>query len=87
MAYSKFHDLPLYLEWAPLGAIRPDAPIGEAKSNADVSITGKTVSEQLAMPLAEPEEEGDAEGTSLFVKNLSFGTKEESLRALFEVRI
>jgi len=83
-AYKKFKHVPLYLEWAPMTVFQEKKP--------EVTVEKDTVKDQeITMPSAttkaeEPkeEEETEMEGSTLFVKNLSFETKEESLKKVFE---
>lgn len=83
LSYTRFKHLPLKLEWAPIDIL------GERKAKPVVQIdTGATKEEQHKQELSVNEEDqASAEQTNnntLFVKNLSFGTSEETLRKLFE---
>ncbi|XP_034241110.1 probable RNA-binding protein 19 isoform X2 [Thrips palmi] len=75
LAYTKFKDLPLYLEWAPEGSLTESDPNSSTKSTPVVVETNeekeKTEEEQV-----EPE-------TTLYLKNLSFNTTEENIRQHF----
>jgi len=92
LAYKRFQNVPLYLEWAPLQALR----------SLDKSQKGEAAQ---AAAVVEPKSElldgGDAGGddvedndlsvalisgpaSTLFVKNLSFSATEAKLRAFFE---
>lgn len=74
LAYSKFHHIPLYLEWAPVGvftAARPEP--ASLASQKEVEVTEE-----------EDEEEDEiTPGSTLFVKNLNFSTTEEKLQETF----
>uniref|UniRef100_A0A667YE87 Probable RNA-binding protein 19 n=1 Tax=Myripristis murdjan TaxID=586833 RepID=A0A667YE87_9TELE len=72
LAYSKFHHIPLYLEWAPVGVFTA------AKPESDVSKSRTQESEKGA-----EEEEESAPGSTLFIKNLNFSTTEEKLHETF----
>ncbi|OQR84771.1 RNA-binding protein [Achlya hypogyna] len=77
LAYKKFQNMPLYLEWAPVKVF---------KGPATMSYTEKLKAQAAAAP-ARPEVEADnvAElDNTLCVKNLNFATTEKSLQALFE---
>jgi len=100
-AYKKFKAVPLYVEWAPKGCLKPldavqgkgavvVAPAGKndkiakvekavdaAESDSEDDGTEKRTAGKLAV------EEEDEAARSLFVKNLHFDTKEESIRELF----
>ncbi|KAM4616129.1 putative RNA-binding protein 19 [Polymixia lowei] len=74
LAYSKFHHIPLYLEWAPVGvftAARPE-PVLQKEG---------VVKEKYEKE--EEEEEECSPGSTLFVKNLNFSTTEEKLQETF----
>uniref|UniRef100_A0A8C5E2B7 RRM domain-containing protein n=1 Tax=Gouania willdenowi TaxID=441366 RepID=A0A8C5E2B7_GOUWI len=70
LAYSKFHHVPLYLEWAPVGvfsAAKPSPDEVEEKDDDD----------------DDEEEEEEAQGSTLFIKNLNFSTTEDKLQETF----
>ncbi|CAL8248219.1 unnamed protein product [Merluccius merluccius] len=80
LAYSKFHHIPLYLEWAPGGVFTT------ALRTPDVSTSTTPASqEDVAMKSEdeEEEEEESAPGSTLFIKNLNFTTTEETLQETF----
>jgi multiple RNA-binding domain-containing protein 1 len=66
LAYRKYKHIPLYLEWAPLGIM--------GKARAPVEKRGKEKK-------VEEEDAGDDDYGTLFLKNLSFDTSEDALRA------
>uniref|UniRef100_A0A8C2XMY4 Probable RNA-binding protein 19 n=1 Tax=Cyclopterus lumpus TaxID=8103 RepID=A0A8C2XMY4_CYCLU len=68
LAYSKFHHIPLYLEWAPVGVFLA------AKPEPEDAMTEEKDDE---------EEEESAPGSTLFIKNLNFSTTEEKLQETF----
>jgi len=76
LAFSKFKHVPLYLEWAP-------SDIFEYKHE-----TEKPKSEEETHEEKEKEEDEDNtdenSGKVIFVKNLNFGTTEESIKNMFE---
>ncbi|XP_054905016.1 probable RNA-binding protein 19 [Poeciliopsis prolifica] len=79
LAYSKFHHVPLYLEWAPVGVFTA------AKTETDKE---KTEKEDKKKGEDEQEEKDDEEeetvpGSTLFIKNLNFSTTEEKLQEIF----
>lgn len=70
LAYSKFKNVPLYLEWAPensLNTQKPSQDVQESQSNQEE-------------PHNEEEEEEPEPDTTLFVKNLNFQTTDDSLK-------
>uniref|UniRef100_A0A7N8YBX1 Probable RNA-binding protein 19 n=1 Tax=Mastacembelus armatus TaxID=205130 RepID=A0A7N8YBX1_9TELE len=68
LAYSKFHHVPLYLEWAPVGVFVAAKPEPEKEEDEEEE---------------EEEEEESAPGSTLFIKNLNFSTTEETLQETF----
>lgn len=65
LAYSKFRNMPLYLEWAPKDSLSVNTTKTEQPVQVEVEKDDET----------EPEE-----GTTLFVKNLNFETTDEALK-------
>ncbi|XP_038145996.1 probable RNA-binding protein 19 [Cyprinodon tularosa] len=77
LAYSKFHHVPLYLEWAPVGVFTAAKQEMDKKEIA-VEENKKEEDDQ------EDEEEEEAQpGSTLFIKNLNFSTTEEKLQNIF----
>ncbi|XP_012719019.2 probable RNA-binding protein 19 isoform X2 [Fundulus heteroclitus] len=77
LAYSKFHHVPLYLEWAPVGVFTAANP--ETAKKEAVKEEGKQEEDEQE----EEEEEGPVPGSTLFIKNLNFSTTEEKLQEIF----
>ncbi|KAJ1531958.1 hypothetical protein ONE63_000596 [Megalurothrips usitatus] len=81
LAYTKFKNLPLYLEWAPEGALL------ENHDNRTLSSEGGQP--KLGSPTGEKKEEGNEEeldlepDTTLYLKNLNFRTTEEKVKEYF----
>ncbi|XP_027705517.1 probable RNA-binding protein 19, partial [Vombatus ursinus] len=70
LAYSKFHDVPLYLEWAPMGVFsghlpqtkeQDDKPGGEEAAQTEAGPDGETTENTQEKRAAAPEEEEDDE--------------------------
>lgn len=90
LAYKRFKDAPLYLEWAPANILSQNsASVGDAND----SVIGEQDSKRVFL---EPHVEGisDAdidpdrvESRSLFVKNLNFKTSDESLKKHFSEHV
>ncbi|KAF3695836.1 putative RNA-binding protein 19 RNA-binding motif protein 19 [Channa argus] len=78
LAYSKFHHVPLYLEWAPAGVFVAANP--ELDKAVKVKEERK---EEVQEEEEEEEEEESAPGSTLFLKNLNFSTTEEKLQETF----
>ncbi|XP_074015535.1 probable RNA-binding protein 19 isoform X2 [Numenius arquata] len=96
LAYSKFHSVPLYLEWAPMGVFfssapqkkNLEAPEKEDKARLAPDEAVKGSEETAAQEEEEEEEEEDDEeesipGCTLFIKNLNFATTEDTLKETF----
>lgn len=84
LAYRRFKDTLLYLEKAPVGVFKtkydPTQPVATTKQSAE----GKKP--QRSMDIVEVQTEAteaEAEGATLFIKNLSFSTTEDRLRNAF----
>ncbi|GJW53581.1 probable alkaline/neutral invertase D [Tanacetum coccineum] len=87
LAYKRYKDLPLYLEWAPDDIVSED-PTNKKDEN-DISISGEREVKRASL---EQELEGTTnadidterlESRSLFVKNLNFKTTDERLKKHF----
>uniref|UniRef100_A0A8B9GFY8 Probable RNA-binding protein 19 n=1 Tax=Amazona collaria TaxID=241587 RepID=A0A8B9GFY8_9PSIT len=94
LAYSKFHSVPLYLEWAPMDVFfspappkKPlEAPEKESKARLLPGEATKGTEETAAQEDEEEEEEEEEEsipGCTLFIKNLNFATTEDTLKETF----
>lgn len=98
LAYSKFKHVPLFLEWAPIQALLPrntDKGALQDGSNTNDSNNDKSSTRAGVVRIAEAAETestldapvssfGSSTSTStLFVKNLNFGTSSDTLKTLF----
>ena len=89
LAYSKFKHLPLYLEWAPVGAMGEGRKKRRKKKDEEgedegVEGEGSEGNEKgEGKEEKEEEEEEMEEGCTLFVKNLNFSSDEKGLRNVF----
>jgi len=83
LAFSRFKNMPLYLEWAPTDVFGEKSvdtnPEGHAVEESD------TIEYETSMQTKDELEES-VESVSLFVKNLSFKTTDEGLTSLFSKR-
>lgn len=73
LAYSKFKNVPLYLEWAPENSLNAQ------KSSQRHEDLDKNQEEPKNIEEEEEEEEPEPD-TTLFVKNLNFQTTDQSLK-------
>lgn len=85
LAYTKFGNTPLYLEWLPHEALREE----ERSTHENSSVKRGTIENNDG----EKEKQSDSPGTedneellntSIYVKNLNFDTRDEALREHFE---
>uniref|UniRef100_A0AAQ5Z327 Probable RNA-binding protein 19 n=1 Tax=Amphiprion ocellaris TaxID=80972 RepID=A0AAQ5Z327_AMPOC len=96
LAYSKFHHVPLYLEWAPVGVFVAAKPEPGKTDQTLINLThflGFILDKEEAVKEEkkkeeeeeddEEEEEESAPGSTLFIKNLNFSTKEDKLQETF----
>lgn len=86
LAYSKFHAAPLFLEWAPLGALTKRIERTETVEKIESS-TINAQSNTTTTPAETTTQSSTTTSQSptctLFIKNLSFNTIESSLQKLF----
>uniref|UniRef100_A0A3B4YYG9 Probable RNA-binding protein 19 n=1 Tax=Seriola lalandi dorsalis TaxID=1841481 RepID=A0A3B4YYG9_SERLL len=84
LAYSKFHHVPLYLEWAPVGVFMAAKPepgkILQTQILINMEAAKEEKKEEEEEEDEEEEEEESAPGSTLFIKNLNFSTTEEKLQ-------
>ncbi len=79
LAYKRFKHVPLYLEWASVRT--QELKVEEEVSKKEVRILRKENDE------AEVESIDDGECTTIYVKNLNFRTREETLQRVFEEEV
>ncbi|XP_053663112.1 probable RNA-binding protein 19 [Anopheles marshallii] len=78
LAYSMFLSLPLYLEWAPINTFTSAPPAPSEEASIDTKSSVPAGSEKEDVDDTEPED-----GTTLFLRNLSFTTNEDAIRERF----
>ncbi|XP_066418503.1 probable RNA-binding protein 19 isoform X1 [Molothrus aeneus] len=92
LAYSKFHSVPLYLEWAPMGVFLSPTPqkkkaVVPGKEGEAGLVPGEAIKDSEEAAAEEEEEEEEEEenipGCTLFIKNLNFATTEDTLNETF----
>ena len=82
LAYSKFKNLPLFLEWAPIGTFTKEYNAEEVKQTRE-----NQIKEQVHIPSTPAEEIEDPDAmpvATVFVKNLNFETSDHGLKHAFE---
>ncbi|KAJ3326012.1 hypothetical protein HDV06_002397 [Boothiomyces sp. JEL0866] len=80
LAYSKFKNLPLYLEYAPVGTF-----VKEYDAEEDAKQRKIKANKNLVKIDEKEEPEDVAPAATVFVKNLNFKTTDSGLKAAFEV--
>lgn len=92
LAYSRFHGVPLYLEWAPIAALKPrtadDSNDDEHEEEAPVHLEEEVVVRQPSTKatdlLAPADEDGPVLGApTLYVSNLNWSTPADTLKQIF----
>lgn len=93
LAYSKFKDLPLYLEWAPENIFKSPStkPMDLAAQNTNKNVNRPKLFSQPIEPIIEDKPEDDTvdddlepePGTTIFLRNLNFETREPAVREHF----
>ncbi|KAK9806736.1 hypothetical protein WJX72_000950 [[Myrmecia] bisecta] len=93
LAYKRFHHVPIYLEWAPQGIFRADAPLAEPADAGKKPLAedaagdgGEVVDPALITGVAEVDDEA-AESTTIYVKNLAFATDDKQLAKHFDTAV
>lgn len=74
LVYTSFKHLPLYLEWAPIGALKDK----QQKQPSEKAVEPKEEKKEETVASSEPGEQ-----CTVFVKNLNFSTTEDTLADLF----
>ncbi|XP_008383339.1 multiple RNA-binding domain-containing protein 1 [Malus sylvestris] len=91
LAYKRYKDGPLYLEWAPGNVLSPSSTTESIeKNNAVVGEhdVKRVMLEQYVGGIADVDADPDrVESRSLYVKNLSFRTSDESLKKHFSGQV
>ena len=96
LAYTRYHHVPLYLEWAPAGLLGPENENGKTNDTKATRAEDARTESAAAAPTATPKgggivnddvddgEEAEAARAMriVYVKNLSFGTNEPALEKL-----
>ena len=83
LAYTKFHNAPLYLEWAPDDTFV--TPYSKEEEGSEESAGKETVEENqsLMAPMGADTDEPE-DGSTLFVKNINFQTSDAELMEHFK---
>ena len=87
LAYTKFKNAPLYLEWAPDDAFKQPFVKQEEEEEVPEEVKEPVIKEDESKESKKEEkeeEEGHEEGSTLFVKNLNFVTIDSDLKEHFE---
>ena len=87
LAYTKFKNAPLYLEWAPDDAFKQPFVKQEEEEEDSEEVKEPVIKEDSSKETKKEEkeeDEGHEEGSTLFVKNLNFVTIDSDLKEHFE---
>ncbi|XAR56187.1 hypothetical protein NMG60_11036565 [Bertholletia excelsa] len=89
LAYKRYKDAPLYLEWAPGNILDQSTPSDDTNNNiVGENEVKRVLLEQQVKGIADADLDPDRiESRSLFVKNLNFKTSDESLRNHFNEHV
>ncbi|XP_045462313.1 probable RNA-binding protein 19 [Harmonia axyridis] len=79
LAYSKFKNMPLYLEWAPEDSLKE-----KSIQQKETKTQEKTKKEEVIQNEMSEDDEEPEPDTTLFVKNLNFKTTDEDLKKFFQ---
>ncbi|PNY05823.1 multiple RNA-binding domain-containing protein 1-like, partial [Trifolium pratense] len=86
LAYKRYKDAPLYLEWAPSNVLSPKSTSDDNEMNSGIGEKDvkRQILEQDVERISDMDIDPDRiEARSLFVKNLNFKTTDESLKEHF----
>eukprot|EP00752_Nemacystus_decipiens_P011869 g10527.t1 len=84
LAYTRFHHVPLYLEWAPVKAFRETFEPSSKPASLPASEKAATGEEAKVDEDEVAAGRASSEPLTVYVKNLSFSTNEPGLRSCFE---
>ncbi|KAH6776205.1 nucleotide/nucleic acid binding protein [Perilla frutescens var. hirtella] len=83
LAYKRYKDGPLYLEWAPGNILSQTSTVDDDKVAGELEVTRVALKQQIE-DIAEADVDPDRiESRSLYVKNLNFKTSDESVKKHF----
>ncbi|XP_077995356.1 putative RNA-binding protein 19 [Glandiceps talaboti] len=90
LAYTKFQHVPLYLEWAPVGvfttaAVERKKKPDQEQEGEDEEQTQETKAKESDMEISDESDDEPEEGCTLFVKNINFETREDTLKEKFSI--
>ncbi|GLT59947.1 hypothetical protein SLA2020_327400 [Shorea laevis] len=87
LAYKRYKDAPLYLEWAPGNILSPKSASKDDEKNVEAvgeRDAKRVILEQRVEAISDMDIDPDRiESRSLFIKNLNFKTSDESLKKHF----
>lgn len=86
VAYTRFKNVPLYLEWLPVEALRGASTGANGTGDVETVATGAVEKniEEVVDEKTGDDEDGERNGCSVYVKNLSFETRDAQLKAHFK---
>ncbi|KAL3616640.1 hypothetical protein CASFOL_039034 [Castilleja foliolosa] len=91
LAYKRYKDAPLYLEWAPANILNPTSDGGGNKvvdeDQHDETSTRAFLERQVEDTTSADVDHDRIESRSLYVKNLNFKTSDESVKSHFAAHV
>ncbi|KAL1537533.1 multiple RNA-binding domain-containing protein 1-like [Salvia divinorum] len=83
LAYKRYKDGPLYLEWAPGNILSQTSAVADDKAVGELDAKKVVLKHQIEDIAEEDADPDRIESRSLYVKNLNFKTSEESVKKHF----
>ncbi|XP_042026020.1 multiple RNA-binding domain-containing protein 1-like [Salvia splendens] len=83
LAYKRYKDGPLYLEWAPGNILSQTSAVDDDKAVGELDAKKVVLKHQIEDIAEEDADPDRIESRSLYVKNLNFKTSEESVKKHF----
>jgi len=89
LAYTNYRAAPLFLEWAPIKALKAKEKMAASTVSSAAAAVDVVYEKEMLLNAGTRNEDKAAmsSSTTLYIKNLSFSTTEDDLRALFEGRL
>lgn len=84
LAYKRYRDMPLYLEWLPSEALTMSKNDVDGDGNDGENAESKAENESVAQDGADKQSGVLVNASTVYVKNLNFDTREEALKTHFK---
>ncbi|KAL0398082.1 UNVERIFIED_CONTAM: putative RNA-binding protein 19 [Sesamum radiatum] len=83
LAYKRYKDAPLYLEWAPGNILSQTSPVGDNKVVGEHDVKRALLEQEVEETTDADVDLDRIESRSLYVKNLNFKTSDDSVKKHF----